>query len=174
MKKMFYKNWPEIMKIKDKVFRIAVCLATDKVVLRGLKKGFPNLFCREPKTPQNIPLSALRLYMEEYFEEIFGKKNREKSREDFLKEDRKAAMDFFGIEYVSFSGKKHDESEMELVPREVEEQLSHQRLTDYKIGHRLKWKGEGYILTGIRLGYDGDFLCIDSVTIAKASYIDNT
>jgi hypothetical protein len=179
MKKMFCKNWPEIKRIKDKTFRTAVCLATDKEVLRGLKKGFPNLFCREAKPPQGIPLSALRLYMEEHLEEICGKeewyqRGEQKDRENFLKEECGAAMIFFGIEYVVFFGKKDEESESKRIPREIDEQLSHRRPTDYKIGHKLTWKGEPYILVGIRLGYDGDFLCLDSVTIAKASYIDVT
>lgn len=157
MKKMFCKNWPELKKIQDKMFRIAVCLATNKQVLRGLKKGFPNLFCKEPKTPQDIPLSALRLYMEEHSEESCNQ-----------------AMDFFGIEYTTFLKEADLENKELPIPKEIREQLSEKRSTDYKIGHKLTWKGESYILVGIKIGSDHNFLHLDSVTIAKASYIDAT
>lgn len=151
------KNWAEIQKLPDKFFRVAVCLATNEEVLKGLKTGFPNLFCEQPVQPQGIPLLALRLYMGDSF-----------------KEGCNQAMDFFGIEYVSFLEKMNEESSSELIPREVHEQLSHQRFTDYKIGHELTWNGENYILVGIKIGCDHNFLHLDSVTIAKASYFDTT
>lgn len=60
-----YKNWPEICKIKNDLFRLVVATTKDEYVLAGLEKGFPELFIGE-EIPLRVPASALREAAREY------------------------------------------------------------------------------------------------------------
>jgi hypothetical protein len=58
---MLYKNWPEICRIENLHFRLAVSLSTDPEFLGKLAQAFPNLFQEtKPEKDGPFPLSYLR------------------------------------------------------------------------------------------------------------------
>ena len=60
---MFYKNWPNICKIENPHFRLAVALSDDQVFLYKIANAFPELDILTEEKPEHkgpFPLSYLR------------------------------------------------------------------------------------------------------------------
>ena len=67
---MLYKNWPEICKVENLHFRLAVALATNQEFLGKIAQVFPNLFTEtKPEHPGPFPLSYLREMANRYIAE---------------------------------------------------------------------------------------------------------
>lgn len=55
-----YINWTELCRIENGELRSLITLCTDEDVLKGLKRGFPRLFCRRMTGEPFVPWSAIK------------------------------------------------------------------------------------------------------------------
>jgi len=69
---MGYRNWSAICNVQNDLFRLTLATIDDPEILKGLERGFPDLFTNDPTDEPFIPIKALYRKAAEFWQGKFN------------------------------------------------------------------------------------------------------